>query len=513
MIKNQMISERRNYKVINTEQAKCIVNKYLIEKDMKVDLLEYGLPEIVDRYHVWNVPILYKSFFNIGEIVIDAKDGSINLELSSDIDILNNRILNIENHKINNKDKAIIVANNYLEKIGIKDKINISEDSIKLTKSLDLNSKWLIALNNKYDFHIGDLYIDSCLGKIDKVNSTNEKIIIDRANGDLKIANKNYNISPLNNMIIKGKCQNVLSTFPIESIDLIFTSPPYYNARKQYSEYETYDDYLNMMRKVIRECKRVLMDGKFFVMNTSHVMIPRASRSESSQRIAVPFDLHQIFIEEGFEFVDDIIWQKPEGAGWASGRGRRFSADRNAMQYKSVPVTEYVMVYRKKSKKLIDYFIRKHPNQEIVNQSKITGDYDVTNIWYISPARDKRHPAIFPQELAERVIKYYSFKEDMVLDPFGGLGTTAKAAIELGRKFCTIECSEDYIENIVKDIDSKYRNLTYNIDYEYRDLSNIDEVEISEDAYTLKDVIKELIKQGIDEEDIIKTLENKYKIK
>lgn len=111
------------------------------------------------------------------------------------------------------------------------------------------------------------------------------------------------------------------------------------------------------MRQVIRKSHRVLNEGRFFVINVSHVLLRRSSRNEASKRIAVPFDLHRIFIEEGFEFIDDIIWVKPEGAGWATGRGRRFAADRNPLQYKAVPVTEYVLVYRKKSDLLIDWFI------------------------------------------------------------------------------------------------------------------------------------------------------------
>lgn len=504
-----MVSELRNYKVTNVEDAKLVVDEYLKDNCIDVKLLEYGLPEIIDRYDIWNVPLLYKGF-NIGEVAIDAKTKDINLELSSDIKILERRILNIDNYKVTDKTQVIEIVTKYLTKLGIGDKVLLNEDRVRPLKSMDLNHRWLVELYNQHKFHIGDLYIKSNCGIIDKADSTNQKIIIDRINGKNISLNKEYTISPLNNMIIKGKCQNVLNTLPIESVDLIFTSPPYYNARKQYSEYETYDDYLNMMRDVIRACKKVLIEGKFFVMNTSHVLIPRASRSEASKRIAVPFDLHQIFIEEGFEFVDDILWEKPEGAGWASGRGRRFSADRNALQYKAVPVTEYVMVYRKKSKKLIDYFIRKHPNQELVEESKIVGDYDVTNVWYISPARDKRHPAIFPQELASKVIKYYSFKGDVVLDPFGGLGTTAKAAIELGRKFCMIELNEDYIENMIKDIEKKYITLYNNIDFEYRDCSNLDEVAITTEENDLKDVIRELLQKGIEEEDIIATLLDKY---
>ena len=96
--------------------------------------------------------------------------------------------------------------------------------------------------------------------------------------------------------------------------------------------------------------------------------------------------MHRIFSEEGFDFIDDIHWVKPEGAGWATGRGRRFAADRNPLQYKPVPVTEYILVYRKHTDKLIDWNIRNHPDQQAVKDSKITGEYEVTNLWRIHPA-------------------------------------------------------------------------------------------------------------------------------
>lgn len=261
-----VIAEERKYLVINTEQAKKITEDYLITQLESMENISYGLPEIFDRYNIWNVPVLYKKKV-IGEVAVDAYTKNINRRLSSDIDILQRR-----------------------------------------------------------------------KQRIDKEN------VVTLAKGSRK--KEAYKISPLNNMLLKGRSELVLRRLPEQSVDMIFTSPPYYNARKQYSEYGTYEDYLTLIRKVVRACCRVLVDGKFFIINSSHVLVPRASRNESSSRIAVPFDIHRIFLEEGFEFVDDIIWQKPEGAGWASGRGRRFSADRNPMQYKAVPVTEYVKIGR-----------------------------------------------------------------------------------------------------------------------------------------------------------------------
>ena len=272
-------------------------------------------------------------------------------------------------------------------------------------------------------------------------------------------------LSTLRNTIGFGDSEELLKDLPSESVDLVFTSPPYYNAKPEYAEYLSYNDYLLKMQKIIHECHRVLNEGRFMVLNISPVLIRRASRNEASKRIAVPFDFHRLFIEEGFEFVDDIIWVKPEGAGWATGRGRRFSADRNPCQYKPVPVTEYVLVYRKKSERLIDWLIRKHPNQKLIKESKIADGYEVTNIWKICPAHSKDHPAIFPLELAEKVIQYYSFKNDVVLDPFGGIGTTARAALKNERRFASFELDRNYAEkmkkNILKDIGKRDIDINY----------------------------------------------------
>lgn len=420
-----MIADLRNYFVKNTEQAKEITKLFLKENiDPNLDY-DFGLPEVHDRYHVWNVPVKYNEEL-IGTISINAFTGKVDESLSSNISTIKERIS------------------------------GVSEIARKKTA---------------------------------------------------KKKKKDYIISNLGNMVLKGRAECALSTLPNESVDMIFTSPPYYNARKQYSEYATYDDYLKLIRSVVRECARVLIDGKFFIINSSHVLIPRASRNESSTRIPVPFDIHQIFMEEGFEFVDDIIWQKPEGAGWASGRGRRFSADRNPMQYKAVPVTEYVMVYRKKPSILIDYYIRNHPDQEIISRSKIEDGYEKTNVWYISPARDKRHPAIFPKELAEKVIKYYSFENDVVLDPFGGIGTTARAAFENNRRFVTVECDDKYIEATINDL-NRLNTIVRPLEYEVVDCSESPSRLIEDD---INSVIKKLHNSGIGDEEILKVLKSLYK--
>ena len=322
---------------------------------------------------------------------------------------------------------------------------------------------WRVPLLNKLGRElIGEVVIDARTSLIIEAKSTAPTVLEARllgrngqsnkpsaTNGGSR-ANETYVLSTLRNTVAQGDCEEVLQELPAGSVDLIFTSPPYYNARPEYTDYLTYEEYLLKLRKVIQQAQRVLAEGRFFVMNVSPVLIRRANRSASSKRLAVPFDVHRLFSEEGYDFIDDIIWEKPEGAGWAVGRGRRFAADRNPLQYKAVSVTEYVLVYRKHTDKLIDWNIRAHPQPELVKAARIDDDYERTNVWRIKPAHDPRHPAIFPVELAKKVIGYYSFKEDVVLDPFAGLGTTGKAATIMGRRFVLIEQSPEYV-NIIRE--------------------------------------------------------------
>jgi DNA modification methylase len=313
---------------------------------------------------------------------------------------------------------------------------------------------WRVPLVRGGSERIGEIVIEARSGKVDFLKSTNPGLIAKRISSepDDIIARKSRNSviarSELRNTIIQGDAEITLPELPAESIDLVFTSPPYFNARPDYSEYAAYEDYLGKMRRVIQQCHRLLSEGRFFVINVSPVLIRRANRSEASRRIAVPFDLHRLFVEEGFDFIDDIIWEKPSGAGWATGRGRRFAADRTPLQYKAVPVTEYVLVYRKHTDRLIDWNIRNHPDQEAVKRSKVQDGYETTNVWKISPRYSKDHPAVFPSELVEKVIKYYSFEGDVVLDPFAGSGTLGKVAVELKRKFVLSELDPDYIDLI-----------------------------------------------------------------
>ena len=353
--------------------------------------------------------------------------------------------------------QAKSITTNWLEGVELAQAV-----SLGLPEVDDRYHIWRVPLlHSQSATKIGELVIDAYTTEISKEKSTKPELLEARLLGKreetlekAKPSERVYRLSDLRNTIGHGDAETLIEQMPASSVDLVFTSPPYFNARPEYAEFEEYDEYLLKMRRIIRCCHRVLNEGRFFVINCSPVLLRRASRSESSKRIAVPFDLHRLFIEEGYDFIDDIHWMKPEGAGWATGRGRRFAADRNPLQYKAVPVTEYVLVYRKRTDILIDWHIRNHPNKELVAASKIPDGYEATNVWRINPKTNSEHPAAFPTELAENVVTYYSFKGDVVLDPFAGSGTVGHAAAKHERRFVLYDLNLEYVELMQKSAQS-----------------------------------------------------------
>lgn len=255
-------------------------------------------------------------------------------------------------------------------------------------------------------------------------------------------------LSFLRNTIVQGDVQEVLKFVPDESIHLTFTSPPYYNAR-DYSIYQSYDEYLSFLEKIFKEVHRVTKEGRFFVLNTSPIIIPRISRAHSSKRYPIPYDIHSLLVKMGWEFIDDIIWVKPEAS--VKNRNAGFLQHRKPLAYKPNSVSEMLMVYRKKTDKLIDWNIKQY-NWDKVKKSKVVSKYETTNVWKIDPTFDKVHSAVFPIELCNRVIKFYSFVGDLVFDPFAGSGTLARAAINLNRDFFLTEKEPKYIKRIKEEL-------------------------------------------------------------
>jgi len=252
----------------------------------------------------------------------------------------------------------------------------------------------------------------------------------------------------MKNVVVHGDVLETLKSVPEESVHLTFTSPPYYNAR-DYSIYQSYDEYLTFLEKVFKEVHRITKEGRFFILNTSPIIIPRVSRQHSSKRYPIPYDIHPLLIKMGWEFIDDIVWVKPEAS--VKNRIGGFLQHRKPLGYKPNCRTESVMVYRKKTDRLLDWNIRSY-DKETVQQSKVNEDFETSNVWKIDPTFDKTHSAVFPLDLCNKIIKYYSFVGDLVFDPFGGSGTFGKSALSLNRFFFLTEKEAKYVERIRENV-------------------------------------------------------------
>jgi DNA modification methylase len=244
------------------------------------------------------------------------------------------------------------------------------------------------------------------------------------------------------NKILLGDCQEVLKTIGSESVHLTCTSPPYYNAR-EYSTWSTYDDYLNFLKDVFYEVLRVTKPGRMCAVNLSPVIEARESRAHESKRLAIPFHFFSLMEKMGWKYIDDIIWLKPEGA--AINRNGGFFQHRKPVAYKPNIVTETIFIFQKPSDFLIDKVVRSYSGEQL-EQSLVKDRYERSNVWKINPETASKHLAPYPKELSDKIVKYYSYVEDLVLDPFMGSGTTAVSCVDLNRNYIGVELHREYVD-------------------------------------------------------------------
>ena len=212
------------------------------------------------------------------------------------------------------------------------------------------------------------------------------------------------------------------------SIGLMVTSPPYH-VGKEYDEDCSFDEYLGMLRRVFGEVYRVLEPGGRAVINVANL----------GRRPYIPLTsyLNLMMIELGFLMRGEIVWRKAKADSGSCAWGTWRKADNPVLR----DVHEYLLVYSK------GRFgrVKKGDSTLEADEFRIA----TTSVWDdIRPASAKRvgHPAPFPVELPERLIRLYSFVGDVVLDPFMGAGSTAVAAVLNTRHYVGYEISKEYVE-------------------------------------------------------------------
>ena len=279
--------------------------------------------------------------------------------------------------------------------------------------------------------------------------------------------------------IINSCCIEGLTKWKEEKkrIQLTVTSPPYFNV-KDYVNYTDYKGYLDTLKTVFSLVYEITDDGRMCCVNLSNILVQRESRSCESSRIPLAFHFVPLMEEIGWKFIEDIVWTKPEGA--AKNRNGGFFQHRQPVAYKPNIVNEYIFVFQKPSKHLIDKIVRSYDAIASFN-SKVDAGYERTNVWKINPETKSKHPAPYPEILADNLIKYYSFVGDLVLDPFIGSGTTAVSAYRLNRKCIGFEIHKEYIDiftNRMKSVTKNTLTVQNNIVLRKEDYDGLTEAQI-----------------------------------
>lgn len=241
--------------------------------------------------------------------------------------------------------------------------------------------------------------------------------------------------------ILTGDVLELMSLIPENSVHLAITSPPY-NVGKNYDNHNdrmNYNDYLDWLEKVWRETKRVLVPGGRFALNIAPTGI--------KDFIPIHHDFAAQLRKLGMKFRTEIIWYKQtmlKRTAWGS-----FQSPANPH---IVPSWEYVLIFSKEKDRLDG-----DPNCANITKKEFMEYSD--GFWWIQPEIKRNgHPAPFPEELIYRLIKFYSYKGNTVLDMFGGTGTVAVVSYKTERHFIHIDISEEYNKVALKRL-NEVKNL------------------------------------------------------
>lgn len=224
------------------------------------------------------------------------------------------------------------------------------------------------------------------------------------------------------------KSSEKMDELPDNSVHLMVTSPPY-NVSKEYDDDLSLSEYLNLLNTVWRETYRVLVPGGRACVNVANL----------GRKPYIP--LHTYIIEGmqeiGYLMRGELIWNKASSASPSTAWGSWLSAANPVLR----DIHEYILVFSKET------FSRKKENRENTIKKEEFLEW-TKSIWSFPAvsARQIGHPAPFPEELPHRLIQLYTFKDDVVLDPFVGSGSTCLSAIKDKRNYVGYDIDSEYVK-------------------------------------------------------------------
>jgi len=259
------------------------------------------------------------------------------------------------------------------------------------------------------------------------------------------------------NKVIFGDCQK-MSELEDNSLHLVVTSPAYFNAPFDYPDlFDSYDRFLELMRNTAKELRRVVDEGRIAAFVVDDTLIKR-------EKYPVVADTTKIFIEEGFKYREKIIWLKPEGYIRISRRSGVLVQHPYPMYYYPDNLQESILIFQNGD---FDYkrILKKVKEASKINIEEFQKEKWYLSVWQITNVlpnnnRLEKGIAAFPDEIPCRLIKLFSYKDEIVLDPFMGSGTTLKVALELGRGCIGYEIDLELLDVVKEKLKVNQSTLT-----------------------------------------------------
>ena len=232
-----------------------------------------------------------------------------------------------------------------------------------------------------------------------------------------------------------------MSELPDNSVHLMITSPPY-NVTKEYDDNLNLEEYLVLLKNVWKETYRVLVPGGRACINVANL----GRKPYLPLHSYIIKDMHEI----GFMMRGEIIWNKASSASPSTAWGSWLSAANPVLR----DIHEYILIFSK------DSFSHVSKGKESTISKEEFLEW-TKSVWTFPAVSAKKigHPAPFPEELPNRLIKLYSFKQDVILDPFLGSGTASLSAIKNGRNYVGYDTNKKYVELADKRV-AEYANQT-----------------------------------------------------
>ena len=294
--------------------------------------------------------------------------------------------------------------------------------------------------------------------------------------------------------LINGDARE-LSFLEPESVHLVVTSPPYWNLKRynenpdQLGHVQDYETFLSELEKVWRHIFRVLVPGGRMVCVVGDVCV---ARRNFGRHLVFPLhaDISVICRRIGFDNLNPIIWHKIANASYEVTNGSKFLGkpyEPNAIIKNDM---EFILMQRKPG----GY---RKPTEAQRRASKLTKEEFARwfqQIWNITGASTKHHPAPFPLELATRLVRMFSFVGDTVLDPFCGTGTTMIAALRTSRNSIGIEIDPEYCRMTARYLKVESSDLFSKINLQFEKVNAEQEYSIMEDhaLYEIRPAKKKL---------------------